>query len=68
MGKRFRNPAMQGAWDNGGYRERYAMENGNRSVLYMEGRELWRFTYSKYKPHQDANGATYDATHRRWVN
>lgn len=59
---------MKHAYEVGGYREKYAMDNGNRSVRYDNGKTLWRFTYSKYKEYQDANGATYYVEGRRWVN
>ena len=62
-----RKGEMVHAYAVAGYRERYAMDNGNKSVRYEDGRTLWRFTYSKYKEYQDANGATYYVEGRRWV-
>lgn len=62
------SPDMIMAYDKGGYREKYAMDNGNKSVRYENGRELWVFTYSKSTEYQDANGATWDNTEKRWVN
>lgn len=55
------------AWNQGGYRERYAMERGNKSVKFENGRELWVYTYSKWADYQDANGATYDVTNGKWI-
>ena len=55
------------AYTNGGYREKYAMDNGNRSVRFMNGKKYWVFTYNKFRDYQDANGAMYCVTERRWV-
>lgn len=55
-------------WNKAGARERYAMENGHRNTIYQNGRKCIKFTYSKYDPYQDANGATYDTERRAWVN
>lgn len=56
------------AWEQGGYRERYAMERGNKATKFdNRGHKLWVFTYSKWADYQDANGATYDVTEGRWV-
>ncbi len=51
-----------------GWRERYAMENGNRAVIYVNGQKCFKFTYSKNKPYQDANGATYNTVTKQWIN
>ena len=51
-----------------GYRERYALENGHRAVVYINGEKCYKFTYSKYIEYQDANGATYNTVQKRWVN
>lgn len=56
------------AYDAGGYRERYAMEHGEKEVKNVSGHRLWIFRYSPDDPYQDANGATYDLKERRWVN
>lgn len=56
------------AYKQGGYRERYAMENGNKAVTHECQRELWTYTYPSDWDYQDANGAIYDATHGKWVN
>ena len=50
-----------------GWREKYAMKNGNKSIKYVNGRVLYVWTYDKHREYQDANGATFDATNGRWV-
>lgn len=56
------------AYAEGGYREKYAMEHGKRSVKRdNRGHTLWVYRYSTEIEYQDANGATYDATEGRWV-
>ena len=37
MAKRFRNPEMVEAYNVAGFRERYVMENGNKSTVYLNG-------------------------------
>ena len=64
--KNFRSPEMATAYKNGGFRERYAMENGNKTILYINGHKCYKFTYSKYKEYQDANGALYDTVLKIW--
>ena len=59
--------AMTIARQTAGWREKYAMKNGNKNVKYVNGRVLYVWTYSKYREYQDANGATFDATNGRWV-
>ena len=57
------------AWETAGYRERYAMEHGRKSVHRdNRGHTLITYRYSKFTEYQDANGAVYDATEGRWVN
>ena len=55
------------AVSTGGYRERYAMENGTRTLKYDGNHKLWVFKYSADDPYQDANGATYNVTEGRWI-
>lgn len=64
----FTSLTMSKAWDVGGWRERFAMVNGNRGVRYESGRKLYVFTYNKYYKYQEANGATYDVAAQAWVN
>lgn len=56
------------AYETAGYREKFAMEHGKRSVKRdRRGHTLWVYKYSPDVDYQDANGATYDATEGRWV-
>lgn len=66
--KRFRSTEMQEAYKNGGYRERYAMENGNKTVIFVNGEKCFKFTYSENKKYQDANGAVYNTVSKSWVD
>lgn len=66
--KRFRSPEMREAYAAAGARERYAMENGNKSVVYVNGKRYLRFTYSRRDEYQDANGATYCPSDKKWVS
>ena len=52
----------------GGFRERYAMENGNRATVYINGEKCYKYTYSTAREYQDANGATYNTARRAWIN
>lgn len=54
-------------WTRAGWRERYAMKNGNARKVCDGGRVLVVFTYSKFDNYQDANGATWDTTRRAWI-
>jgi hypothetical protein len=65
--KNFRSVEMRTAYNAGGFRERYAMENGNKTVLYINGEKCFKFTYSQYKEYQDANGAIYNTTRKCWI-
>ena len=57
------------AYETAGYRERFAMEHGKRTVKRdHRGHTLWVYKYSPHVDYQDANGSTYDATEGRWVN
>lgn len=51
-----------------GARERYALEHGNKTVIYVNGEKCFKFTYSAYDPYQDANGATYNTVRGAWVD
>lgn len=57
---------METAYKNGGYRERYAMDKGNKRIVYENGHKCFKFTYSKYDEYQDANGALYDTVTKTW--
>lgn len=64
--KNFRSLEMKKAYEKGGFRERFAMENGNRSTVFINGHKCYKFTYSKNKEYQDANGALYDTETKSW--
>lgn len=66
--KRFLSEEMRTAYRLAGWRERYAMENGNRATIYENGEKCYKFTYSTAKEYQDANGATYNTARRAWTN
>lgn len=66
--KNYKSPEMKEAYKNGGYREHYAMENGNKTIVYVAGRKCFKFTYSNKKEYQDANGATYDTVRKSWID
>lgn len=58
---------MQEARAAAGYRERFALDNGNRSAMYVNGELCLKFTYSSHLEYQDANGAIYNTVQKRWV-
>lgn len=66
--KRTMNKTMTKAYKEAGYRERYAMDNGNKSIIYVNGNKCYKFTYSKYNEYQDANGAIYDTIRECWIS
>ena len=59
---------MKKAYESAGFRERYAMENGNRATVYINGHKCIKFTYSEFIEYQDANGATYDTVRGSWID
>lgn len=65
---KFRSQEKQAAYNSGGFRERYAMENGNATTVYINGNKCIKYTYSPSEEYQDANGATYDTVKRQWIN
>ena len=54
-------------YEKGGFRERYAMKNGYRRVVYLRGHLCFKFYYSPKADYQDANGATYDTVTEMWI-
>lgn len=58
---------MKEARATAGYRERFALDNGNRSTIYVHGEKCLKFTYSPHLEYQDANGAIYNTVQKRWV-
>ena len=55
-------------YDKGGYRERYAMSNGNKNIVTINGHRCYKYTYSTDHEYQDANGAIYDTVTKNWIN
>ena len=51
-----------------GYREKFAMYNGECEVVYCgtDKHKCYKYTYSADLEHQDANGALYDTVEKRW--
>lgn len=66
--KTYRSEVMRKAYENGGYRERYAMENGNKTTIYVRGHKCFKFRYSINLEYQDGNGATYDTITESWID
>ena len=65
--KNFKSQEMKTAYAKGGYRERYAIEHGNKRTVYMNGHKCFKFTYSSDDEYQDANGAIYDTVAKNWI-
>lgn len=63
-----KNAETMKAYTAGGFRERYAMEHGNRATVYINGNKCYKYTYSKHTEYQDANGATFDTVRGVWIN
>lgn len=59
--------ALEDAKSSAGFRETYAMKYGSPQIKHDNNRLLVRFVYPKSFKYQDANGATFDVTDRRWV-
>lgn len=66
--KTYRSKEMKEAYDKGGFRERYAMENGNKTIVYINGHKCFKFTYSKHLEYQDGNGVMYDTIQKCWID
>lgn len=64
---KYRSVEMMTVYERGGYRERFAMENGNKTEIYVNGHKCFKFTYSTRNEYQDANGATYDTVVKTWI-
>ena len=54
--------------DAAGWRERYAMDHGVKTVIYVNGNKCYKFTYSEKEEYQDANGATFDTVRCIWID
>lgn len=59
---------LEQARERGGFRERFALDNGKAEKKIINNHILYIFRYSKSLDYQDANGATYDATRGAWIN
>ena len=66
--KKFLSEEMRTAYNVAGWRERYAMEHGNRATIYQNCEKCYKWTYSTTNEYQDANGATYNTARRAWTN
>ena len=55
------------AYEVGGWRERYAMDNGIEVWVEYGGDRCVKFVYDKNDPYQDANGAMWDADRGKWI-
>ena len=66
--KNHKSDEMKNAYAAAGFRERYAMENGNRATVFINGHKCYKYTYSSTKEYQDANGATYDTVRESWID
>ncbi len=64
----FRSNEKRAAYMAAGWRERYAMENGNATTIYINGEKCIKYTYSSAAPYQDANGAIYNTVKKQWIN
>ena len=65
--KEMRERIREMAYQQGGFRERYAMDNGNEKEVEFGGDTCLRYDYDKNDPYQDANGAMYDIDRGRWI-
>lgn len=65
---KFASKEKQLAYYLGGWRERYAMEHGNATTIYINGDKCIKYTYSIRDPYQDANGAIYNTVKKQWIN
>lgn len=65
--KNYKSAELREAYRLAGFRERFAMDNGNRATLYINGAKCYKWTYSTANEYQDANGATYDTARRVWI-
>ena len=55
------------AYQQGGFRERYAMDNGTEREVEFGGDRCLRYDYDRNDPYQDANGAMYDIDRGCWI-
>ena len=55
------------AYEAGGWRERYAIDNGVAIIVEYEKDVCMEFVYDKNDPYQDANGAMWDIDRGKWI-
>lgn len=55
-------------YNSGGFRERYALNNGEKKEVYIRNHKCYRFFYPASHEYQDANGAIYDTVTKKWIN
>lgn len=55
-------------YSKGGYRERYALQEGKKTTVYINSHRCIKFTYSNNIEYQDGNGAIYDTVLKSWIN
>ena len=65
--KNYKSLEMKQAYKIGGFRERFAMEKGNKQIIFLNGNKCFKFTYSRFNDYQDANGAIYDTVRKCWI-
>jgi hypothetical protein len=66
--KNYKSDEMKKAAAAAGWRERYAMEHGNRATIFVNGEKCYKFTYSPRAAYQDANGAIFNTARGVWIN
>ena len=66
--KTFESTELKEAYKAAGFRERYAMENGKKTITTIRGHKCYKFTYPETHEYQDANGAAYDTITKAWIN
>lgn len=64
----YKSDEMRTAHAVGGWRERFAMQHGNKTIIYINGDKCYKFTYSTKEEYQDATGATYNTARRVWIS
>lgn len=66
--KNYKSDEMKKAYAAAGWRERYALDHGNKTIIFIGGNKCYKYTYSKNIEYQDANGATFDTVRGVWIN
>lgn len=63
-----RNEEAKKMMESAGFRERYAVMNGERETKTIRNHKCYTFVYSDDAEYQDANGATYNTVTNTWIN